>query len=542
LIQRLAGVPIYPLLLAACPILMLFAQNAREVLFVEVVGVLSGAVVAASAVWLVFGLLLKNAAKGALVVAVAILMFCTLGPVINFSESFLFYLKRFWVARGAVTIPPLRVMILEALLLCGFAFGVLRRLADVNGATRFLNVMAVVAVSMPVTQIIAVKAPTLFRPTRVATPLGLLTAPADGRLPDIYYIILDGYARHDVMKSHFDFDNTAFLDHLERKGFYVTHTSTANYCQTPLSLSASLNATYLDQLVKGLDKEQTALRKLIGKNEVMASLRPLGYQFVTFATGFDPTENLDADRQLSPYRPTSEFWRMVVDMMPVRAIPTKHVVMDQFDHARLRITYLLDHLSDIAQDSRPTFTFAHLLCPHPPLIFGPNGEDLGHKQKVYTLIEQNKTNGRFANPDDFRRAYRDQSTFVTRRIQQTIDRILAESPDPPIIIIQSDHGSELNLDTESVENTDLHERMSILSAYYFPDRRYDGLYDSISPVNSFRVLFNTYFGAHLPLLPDKSYFSTWPDPYRFIDVTDAVRSEVVSDPLPSRPVARGRRD
>ena len=97
------------------------------------------------------------------------------------------------------------------------------------------------------------------------------------------------------MKSLFDYDNSGFLSRLERKGFYVTCRSTTNYCQTPLSLSSSLNASYLDDMVKGLRNDQTELSDLIGNNDLVASLRPMGYKFVTFSTGFDPTEHPEAD-------------------------------------------------------------------------------------------------------------------------------------------------------------------------------------------------------------------------------------------------------
>lgn len=63
---------------------------------------------------------------------------------------------------------------------------------------------------------------------------------------------------------------------------------------------------------------------------------------------------------------------------------------------------------------------------------------------------------------------------------------------------------------------------------HFPGRRYEGLYGSISPVNSFRVVLNTVFGAQLPLLPDRSFYSTWPELYRFIDVTGIVRGDAAS--------------
>ncbi len=182
-------------------------------------------------------------------------------------------------------------------------------------------------------------------------------------------------------------------------------------------------------------------------------------------------------------------------------------------------------MPEVARDPKPTFTFAHILCPHPPIIFGPEGQDIAHRNEQFMLFREDRVKGRFLKPEFFRRAYRDQAAYITARAQEMVDRILAESPEPPIIIVQSDHGSELNLDMESVENTDLPERMGILNAYYFPGGRYEGLYPSISPVNSFRVMFNTFFGARLSLLPDRSFFSTWSDPYRFIDVTKAVRTD-----------------
>jgi hypothetical protein len=104
-----------------------------------------------------------------------------------------------------------------------------------------------------------------------------------------------------------------------------------------------------------------------------------------------------------------------------------------------------------------------------------------------------------------------------------IDRILANSPEPPVIILQSDHGSGMGLSTECHNQTDLRERLSILNAYFLPGVGSEDLYQSISPVNSFRVVLNAYFGAGLELLPDRSYFSTWSDPFKFIDVTNQVR-------------------
>jgi len=516
---------VHPFLLAMYPILALFAQNAREVRAVELGALLGWAVSGSLAAWLLLALLLRDARKAGLVVSLGVVLFFTLGWVVAISEPAIDYLDTFWVGNLHGALDPRWVVLVEALLLGWFAFRVLPRFQDLSGLTAFLNLFAILVIAIPIVQAATIKAPAVGRPPRRPVPFALGTPPPRSSLPDIYYIILDGYARTDVMKALFDFDNSAFLERLERKGFYIARRSTANYCQTPLCLSASLNGVYLDDLVKGLGPDQTQLTDLIGQNNVLATLRPLGYRFVSFSTGFDPTEHPEADRYLSPYPFSTGFQRMVLDTTPLRILWPNPDQFDQFTQGRQRILYLLDHLPDVARDPAPTFTLAHLLCPHLPFLFGENGEDVAIRHQAYVLGDRDKNpEGHFRDPDRFRRAYRSQSAYITKRIEQTLDRLLAASPEPPIIILQSDHGSELGLHVVDVNRTDHKERMSILNAYYFPGRRYQGLYDRISPVNSFRVVLNTFFGAHLELLPDRSYYSSWPEPYKFHDVTALVRS------------------
>jgi hypothetical protein len=57
--------------------------------------------------------------------------------------------------------------------------------------------------------------------------------------------------------------------------------------------------------------------------------------------------------------------------------------------------------------------------------------------------------------------------------------------------------------------------MKILNAYFLPPNVEEVLYDQISPVNTFRLLFNQEFGADFDLLDDASYYSSSGKPYIF---------------------------
>ena len=303
------------------PILALFVRNSREVRVAELKPLLLFAVLGVSVIWLLFGLLMRDIRKAGLVASLGVAFFFTVGQAMLPANVIASILGELWIQNGYPDLDRLWVVIPECIVLVIVAVLLARWVKDSRTLTGFLDVFAIVLVAMPAFQILSMESVgTVPRPSRRPVPFALGSRPLEGKPPDIYYIILDGYARSDVMKSLFDYDNSGFLDRLERKGFYVASGSTANYCQTPLCLSSSLNSSYLDEMVKGLGIDQTELTQFIARNDVVASLRPLGYRSVTFATGFDPTENPEADSYLTPHVLVSNFERMLIDMTPIQRV------------------------------------------------------------------------------------------------------------------------------------------------------------------------------------------------------------------------------
>jgi hypothetical protein len=157
--------------------------------------------------------------------------------------------------------------------------------------------------------------------------------------------------------------------------------------------------------------------------------------------------------------------------------------------------------------------------PHPPFIFAKDGEAINPKGlpvewdgSHYFKIYPSKI--------EYREKYKNQLIFVNKKAKEMIDEILNRSNKPPIIILQSDHGPGSLTYWENPEKTNMKERFSILNAYYLSEEGKKLLYESITPVNTFRVLFNYIFNSNFEILDDQSYFSTWSHPYKFINVTE----------------------
>ncbi|OPZ86842.1 MAG: hypothetical protein BWY76_00759 [bacterium ADurb.Bin429] len=123
-----------------------------------------------------------------------------------------------------------------------------------------------------------------------------------------------------------------------------------------------------------------------------------------------------------------------------------------------------------------------------------------------------------------KRKYRGEVLYLNTLTLQLIDTILGESKRQTAILLQADHGPGYLPDTEAeLSQMSIPERYQILNASYFPGGKTEGLYPTISPINTFRVLFNTYLRTGLPLRPDRSYFSPFLRPYNFLDITDAAQ-------------------
>ena len=114
--------------------------------------------------------------------------------------------------------------------------------------------------------------------------------------------------------------------------------------------------------------------------------------------------------------------------------------------------------------------------------------------------------------------YRDQVYYLNGKVEDAVNRILAESERTPIIILQGDHGPGLRMGG-SLADTDVPERYGIFNAYLLPDGGDERLYDSISPVNSFRIIFNHYFGTNYPLLEDDAFYVPFDEIYNFTRVS-----------------------
>ena len=176
--------------------------------------------------------------------------------------------------------------------------------------------------------------------------------------------------------------------------------------------------------------------------------------------------------------------------------------------------YEFSRLSQIPETKGPTFVFAHFLTPHPDYVFESNGDFLPLQEAVKESLETR---------------YLDQLVATNNMVESVIDQLLADSAVPPIIILQSDEGpypdfnNTFNWTQSQGNDLDLRVKSGILNAYYFPGVDSSVFYPSITPVNSFRLLFNLYFGTNLALLPDKYYYWYPGLPYKFIDVTDYLK-------------------
>jgi hypothetical protein len=350
--------------------------------------------------------------------------------------------------------------------------------------------------------------------TLVQPIVGVPETPAvQGVTPDIYYIILDGYGRADMLQTLHGFDNSAFVESLEKRGFVVASNSQSNYARTLLSLSSSLNMQYLDHMSAAMGDSELwwPVSNTLQHSEVRSILESWGYKTVFFANNSDYSDIRDGDIYEKPFPIQldnfSGLFLYQTNLGLLAEIEPLGIADLSYDTHRQIILHNFERLPKVAAIEGPKYVFAHIIAPHPPYVFDRAGNPMEPDYPFTLSVEE-------------RKGYIEQLQFINLKILETIDGILANSDAPPIIIIQGDHGPGTMTNHNSPEHSCLYERYSILNAYYLPGVDKMSVPMDLSPVNSFRFLFNTYFDTRLDLLPNRQYFSTSAHFYQFTDVTN----------------------
>lgn len=350
--------------------------------------------------------------------------------------------------------------------------------------------------------------------------------------PDIYYIILDGYGRSDILKKYYQYDNSEFINDLVQKGFTVPSGIYSNYAKTSVSVPSTLNLDYIQDLVPGIEDSLFwwAVNPFIHSSIVQLSLEQAGYKTVSIATDWDITNLTNSDIHFSPKRITlNEFEAALLaktQLQVFRPLLSKFAFVPTISSHHQLVLYNFETLAKIPEIPGPKFIFAHIVVPHPPFVFDKNG-NLTQPGYSFSFNDGNDFPG---SKEEYKTGYVDQVEFVNGKLQGVIDAILAKSSTPPIIILQADHGPGMLTDFTSSENTCLEERFSIFAAYYLPGLEDTPIPEDITPVNTFRIIFNEYFSTDLPMLENRSYY--YEDTiyiYRVEDVTKQLHDNIESN-------------
>ena len=502
---------ISPFLISIYPVIFLYSENPGEIRFVELL--------IPFAYLLGFGLyifgstffFLRNLSKTSILVTVFLVIFYSYGYLYDAISRFVFggmnnvyFLIFVLIVYGAIVIL------------------VLRAKKSLLPVTTFLNVVALALVLISIFNIFfALSTQPIKSPdnNKVETD-GLVDSHAGDDLKnsrDIYYIILDRYARADILTDVYNFDNSEFIQFLRRRGFYVVENSYANYQSTYLSLSSSLNMEYLHNLVKNRgDRGSTllALGQLLSNFRLWQILKVKGYIYYHLGLGVNRSADFNcvinrtqsnSNLMLDVIYKKSLLWAFLSMFDLHRGITEDLVDGYRLVH-RERVLYQLEKLKHLPKIDGPTFAFAHFLIPHPPYVFEADGNS------VSMFEERSRTE---------KVNYLNQLKYTNKVIMELVDILLKSSPIKPIIIIQADEGpypenynhkNLLELSSEA-----LRQKFGILNALYLPDVADTVLYADMSPVNTFRLVLNLYFGTDFGLLPDREYT------LNNLDITDKVR-------------------
>ena len=403
-----------------------------------------------------------------------------------------------------------RFFIPLTLILSSFVIYKLLRTKFLFRATMFLNLLLIVYIIFEVWKLYSTKSSIAKNALLLNNDFVVKAQKTSGKEnPDIYYLVLDCYPSGDFQKEMLGNNNDYFDNYLMEKGFYVVKKPLSNYNRTAFSIASTLNMEYLDWLDSSgrvTSFNYNKALKLINNASLFSILKTHKYEYNNLSIfDFNNTSSIRKENflSLSPGNVIffNTLWHVLRrDFLLKKKPASGNIYSDVKDTGGLRNKYeplkdynrlVLDSLFSLAgkkKDSRPEFLYAHLYMPHFPYFYDSSGNAIP-TDSLYNdslITDRSKFSGYIA--------------YTNKMISGLLDSLISKGAGNSIIIIQSDHG------IADFDFTRKDDAFRNYSAIYFPDRDYSLLHDSISNVNTFRIILNKYFNIKLPLLKDSTIY------------------------------------
>ncbi|UEM07564.1 LTA synthase family protein (plasmid) [Skermanella rosea] len=495
--------PLYPLLMAGyCPIYMMAAdQGMTDV--VNVIRPTIACVLLALLLMVILSAMLRDRDRAAFWVAMIV------GLIFGgkFAQRIIAR-----VIEGA-TEPVAELFILAGMTAVAVLLAIFVRPG--HNMTRIANVIAAVMVIFPTTALLQreFSFSGAAADTRLSLPesSGFHGAMDTGIRPNIVHVVLDGYSRQDVLADLYEFDNTPFLNRLRDMGFAVADRATTPFNQTLLVMSSIFSGTMLEgsqRAQSGIELRDT-VRSYLRHNPVMETLSRLGYRTAAVDVRYDPVR-MDFLDQLLEANAITNFEAAVFQRTSLYFIAYNlGLASPSISHEVFTKPYESE-LTD------PFFLYVHLLAPHPPFDVNRHGQAIRPEGGHRGMVDGNHlTDNSDHRRELYQRGYVEKLEFVNQGVLSMVRRIISRAIEPTVIIIHGDHGGGLHLNHANLADTCVQERFSPLVAVYASDDRLQrALPTDLNLVNLYRVVFNTYFGTEMPLLPNRSVFANWMNPAR----------------------------
>ena len=502
------NIVIHPFLIGVFFVMFIFSHNIFVLPPQETIFPLFVILISTIGLFLGLRFLLKNSKKSGMLVSLYLILFFSFGHIYNIFQGFT--IGEFDIGRYRYLIIPYIFIFIV-----GTIF-ILKTRNDFFDITKIVNIVSVVLIIAVfggiVSDSINESNQTLDYSENEFVyekhDLSKFENHSD-KFPNVYYIILDEYGNEESLNRFYNYDNQEFLSFLKQKDFFIVENSFSNYPTTKLSLASTLNMKHLEYLSDEIGRESKnhhILDQFLMDNFVMQNFKSNGYEIINMGALWGPynefkivDQNLCENKEMN----RDSLTRELIGTSIVFYFFERMVEQERRDV----ILCTFEKMSKI-ESEKPIFAFIHILLPHGPYIFGPNGENLVSGTSITSETFSPK------------QAYIDQLKFANKKIKNSIEEILHNENKDAIIILQSDTGSGFNINWDDPTNESIFERHSNLNAVYIPNNDYQLFENKVTPVNTFPLIFNSVFKQNFEFLPDKMYWSSNNNPYDFREVTN----------------------